>query len=174
MRQASPQKDGLCSKLRPSSWSPSLFTKFFAVFSDHRRQQTIFQGRDYYDRHAGPPRFAPQQNIPEPRPAMISGFPIPVLATARPKREYPDSMQSKADVDGSGFLHFDQRRQLAALRAGRISSRAQATFHTIPDHEGKSANRAMDRITMPSALLARRLRSSLWCQKQVVIGHRGR
>jgi hypothetical protein len=32
----------------------------------------------------------------------------------------------------------------------------------------------MDRITMPAALLARRLRSSLWCQKQVVIGHRGR
>jgi hypothetical protein len=32
----------------------------------------------------------------------------------------------------------------------------------------------MDRITMPAALLARRLLSSLWCQKQVVIGHRGR
>jgi len=32
----------------------------------------------------------------------------------------------------------------------------------------------MDRITMPAALLARRLRSSLWCQKQVVIRHRGR
>ena len=32
----------------------------------------------------------------------------------------------------------------------------------------------MDLTTMPSALLARRLRSSLWCQKQVVAGHRGR
>ena len=27
---------------------------------------------------------------------------------------------------------------------------------------------------MPAALLARRLRSSLWCQKQVVAGDRGR
>jgi len=38
----------------------------------------------------------------------------------------------------------------------------------------KMANGPMDRITMPAALLARRLRSSLWCQKQVVIRHRGR
>jgi len=35
-------------------------------------------------------------------------------------------------------------------------------------------NEPMDRITMPSALLARRLRSSLWCQKQVVLADRGR
>lgn len=32
----------------------------------------------------------------------------------------------------------------------------------------------MDRIPMPAALLACRLRSSLGCQKQVGIGHRGR
>jgi len=125
---------------------------------------------DHTDRRAA----CHSKNIPESRPAMISGFPIPVLATARPKREYPGSMQSQADVDGSGFPRFDQRRQLAALRAGRISSRAQATIHAGADHERKSANRAMDRITMPAALLARRLRSSLWCQKQVVIGHRRR
>ena len=36
------------------------------------------------------------------------------------------------------------------------------------------ANGAIDLTTMPSALLARRLRSRLWCQKQVVAGHRGR
>ena len=32
----------------------------------------------------------------------------------------------------------------------------------------------MDRITMPAALSAFRLRSRLGCRKQVVIGHRGR
>jgi len=35
-------------------------------------------------------------------------------------------------------------------------------------------NGVIDLTTMPSALLARRLRSRLWCQKQVVAGHRGR
>jgi len=45
-------------------------------------------------------------------------------------------------------------------------------FHMIL--KTKYANEPMDRITMPAALLARRLRSSLWCQKRVVIGHRGR
>jgi len=35
-------------------------------------------------------------------------------------------------------------------------------------------NEPIDLTTMPLALLARRLRSSLWCQKQVVAGHRGR
>jgi len=38
----------------------------------------------------------------------------------------------------------------------------------------KNANGPVQLIPMPSALLARRLRSSLWRQKQVVIGHRGR
>ena len=112
------------------------------------------------------------KNIPEARHEMMSGFLIPVLATGRSKREYSSSMQPQADVVGSRFLRHDQRRQLAALRAG--TSPAQARFHALPDHEGKNANRAMDRITMPAALLARRLRSSLGCQKQVVIGHRGR
>jgi len=35
-------------------------------------------------------------------------------------------------------------------------------------------NDPMDLTTMPAALLARRLRSSLWCQKQVAAGHRER
>jgi hypothetical protein len=38
----------------------------------------------------------------------------------------------------------------------------------------KMANEPMDRIPMPAALLAFRLRSRLGCQKQVGIGHRGR
>ena len=38
----------------------------------------------------------------------------------------------------------------------------------------KWPNRAVHLTTMPSALLARRLRSSLWCQKQVVAGDSGR
>jgi hypothetical protein len=38
----------------------------------------------------------------------------------------------------------------------------------------KNANEPMDRITMPAALSAFRLRSRLGCRKQVVIGHRGR
>ena len=113
-----------------------------------------------------------RKNIPEARHEKISGFPILALATGRPKRGYSSSMQPQADVVGSRFLRHDQRRQLAALRAG--TSPAQATFQGLPDHEGKNANRAMDRITMPAALLAFRLRSRLGCQKQVVIGHRGR
>jgi hypothetical protein len=50
----------------------------------------------------------------------------------------------------------------------------QARFHTPSDHGRKWANGAVHLTTMPSALLARRLRSSLWCQKQVVAGDRGR
>jgi hypothetical protein len=38
----------------------------------------------------------------------------------------------------------------------------------------KIANGPMQLTPMPLALLARRLRSSLWRQKQVVIRHRGR
>ncbi|MFA6271449.1 MAG: hypothetical protein WC657_09700 [Candidatus Paceibacterota bacterium] len=38
----------------------------------------------------------------------------------------------------------------------------------------KKPNEPMDRIPMPAALLACRLLSSLGCQKQVGIGHRGR
>jgi len=116
------------------------------------------------------------RNISEARHEKISGCPIPALATHRRKREYSSSMQPEADVDGSGFLRFDQRRQLAALRAG--TSPAQATFQALPDHQGKNANRAMDRITMPSALwsclLLIPLRGQDARQKQVVIRHRGR
>jgi hypothetical protein len=32
------------------------------------------------------------KNIPEARLEMISGFPIPALATARPKREYSSNL----------------------------------------------------------------------------------
>ena len=35
-------------------------------------------------------------------------------------------------------------------------------------------NGAVELIPVPSGLLARRLRSRLWCQKQVGAGHRGR
>ena len=86
------------------------------------------------------------RNIPEARREKISGFPIPALATHRLKREYSRSMQPQADVVGSRFLRHDQRRQLAALRAG--TSPAQATFQALPGHEGKNANKAMDRITI--------------------------
>jgi len=40
--------------------------------------------------------------------------------------------------------------------------------------ENKIANEPMDLTPMPAALLSRRLRSRLWCQKQVGAGHRGR
>jgi len=64
------------------------------------------------------------RNIPEARREMISGFPIPVLATLRPKSGY-------------------SRRMNSTLQR---SARAQATFHAIPDHEGKCANRAVQLI----------------------------
>jgi hypothetical protein len=38
----------------------------------------------------------------------------------------------------------------------------------------KKANGAVELIPVPSGLLARRLQSRLWCQKQAGIPHRGR
>jgi hypothetical protein len=58
------------------------------------------------------------------------------------------------------------------LRWMRIET--QATFHGMLDHEEKYANRAMDRITMPAALLSQRLLMHPLRQKQVGAGDRGR
>ena len=55
---------------------------------------------------------------------MISGIPIPVLATRRLKMRYFKKMNSTL-----------QR-----------PAQAQASFHAIPDHEGKYANRAVQLI----------------------------
>ena len=85
--------------------------------------------------------------IPEARLEMISGCPNPTLATARPKRENPTSMQPQADVDRSRFPHFDQRRQLAATL--QRSARAQATFHAPSDHKRKYANKLVQLIAGP-------------------------
>jgi ribosomal-protein-alanine N-acetyltransferase len=90
------------------------------------------------------------KNIPEARREMISGFPIPALATVRPKRDNPSIMQPQADVDRSRFPHFDQRRQLAATF--RRSARAQATFHAPSDHEMKYANKLVQLIAGPSGV----------------------
>jgi len=115
-------------------------------------------------------------NILEARSEMISGFPHPALAMCRPKRENLSSMQPQADVDRSRFPQLDQRRQLAALRAG--SSRLQATFHAPLDHETKYANEPVDLIPVPSGLSAYLLliplRGQEVCRKQAGIGHWGR
>jgi len=86
-------------------------------------------------------------NIPEARREKISGFPIPALATVRPKRESLSRMQPQADVDRSRFPHFDQRRQLAATF--RRSAQAQAAFHALLDHEMKYANKLVQLIAGP-------------------------
>ena len=65
----------------------------------------------------------------------------------------------KADVQDRGFQAAEPQK----LR-----------FHAILDHDRNSANRAMHRITMPSALLSHILLPQDLRQKQVVIGHRGR
>ena len=115
-------------------------------------------------------------NIPEARGEMISGFPHPALAMCRPKRENFSSMQPQAVVVGSRSLRRDQRRQLAALRAG--TSRPQATFHAPLDHETNYANEPVDLIPVPSGLSAYLLliplRGQEECRKQAGIGHWGR
>ena len=84
------------------------------------------------------------KNIPEARREMISGFHVPALAMRRPRRESFSSMQPQADVDRSRFPHLDQRRQLAALRAGIF--RLQARCHAPLDHETNYANRLVQLI----------------------------
>jgi|GEM_PF-1527024 len=64
------------------------------------------------------------KHIPEAPLEMISGIPIPVLATRRLKMRYFKKMNSTL-----------QR-----------PAQAQASFHAIPDHEGKYANRAVQLI----------------------------
>ena len=93
-----------------------------------------------------PDRRAPchSKNIPEARREKIFDFPIPALATVRPKRDNFSSMQPQADVDRSRFAHFDQRRQLAAC--WYRTARPQATFHARLDHERNYANRAVQLI----------------------------
>ena len=63
---------------------------------------------------------------------------------------------------------------LARCNRRPLRAEKQAGWEAEPDHEGKAANRAMHRTTMPAALSARRLRSRLWCRKQVVVGDGGR
>ena len=81
------------------------------------------------------------KNIPEARREMISGFPIPALATARLKREYSSRMKPQAAIQLRRSKA--KRNTISSLRDQK---QAQATFHAIPDHEGKCANRAVQLI----------------------------
>ena len=82
--------------------------------------------------------------------------------------------------DGTGIYHSRLTEANRAMNAGCRRPRFQTAepqklrFHAILDHDRNCANRAMDRITMPSALLSQILRTQDLRQKQVVIGHRGR
>jgi len=81
------------------------------------------------------------KNIPEARREMISGFPIPALATHRRKREYPSTMKPQAAIQ--------QRRSKASgntISSLRAQNRAQATFHAPTDHEKNIANRLVQLI----------------------------
>jgi len=110
--------------------------------------------------HTNPSGFRPlhAKNIPESRPEMISGFPIPALATSRPKRGYSRKMKQPSTL---------QR-----------STRPQATFHAIPDHDRNRANGPMQLIPVPSGLsaylLLNPLRGQEECRKQAGIPDRGR
>jgi len=81
------------------------------------------------------------KNIPEPRAEMISGCPNPALATARLKREYSSRMKPQAAIQLRRSKA--KRNTISSLRDQK---QAQATFHAIPDHEGKCANRAVQLI----------------------------
>jgi len=102
-------------------------------------------------------------------------------ATARLPREHDFAWDRWQDFrDGNDICHSRHTETNRAMKADvqvrgfHAAESEKLRFHVVLDHDRKSANRPMDRITMPAALLARRLRGSLWCQKQVVIGHRGR
>jgi len=55
-----------------------------------------------------------------------------------------------------------------------ITSLSLSTLRTQTEMKAKKPNGPMELIPVPAALLARRLRSRLWCQKQAGIAHRGR
>jgi len=102
------------------------------------------------------------------------------------KPEYPETgFTTTATLDRRGSGH---RNNIPEPRTEMISGipiparsqhrpmqpETQARFEVTPDHEGKSANRAVEVIPVPAGLLARRLRGRLWCQKRAGIPHRGR
>jgi len=102
-------------------------------------------------------------------------------ATARQPREHDfagdrwHGFRDRSDICHSGLREANRAMKSDdPVRGLRAAEPQKLRFHAVLDHERKSANRPMDRITTPAALLARRLRSSLWCQKRVVIGDGGR
>jgi len=102
-------------------------------------------------------------------------------ATARRPREHDFAGDRWQDFrDGNDICHSRHTEANRAMKTDvqvgsfRAAEPQQLRFHAVLDHDRKSANRPMDRITMPAALLACLLRSQEPRQKQVVIGHRGR
>lgn len=83
---------------------------------------TMSEGMASENRFPSGVRPLPEKYIPEPRPEMISGSPDLVLASRRQKRIHSSRMNSTLQEP----------------------SQTQATFHASPDHERKSANRAID------------------------------
>jgi hypothetical protein len=115
----------------PGCTSCICFTEFEGHIDDPLHFLTVWQVKTIYPEAeitatAATERRASchSKNIPEARGEMISGFPIPALATVRPKKRYSRKLNSTL-----------QR-----------SARAQATLHSISDHEENIANRAVQLI----------------------------
>jgi len=102
-------------------------------------------------------------------------------ATARRPRERDSAGDQWHDFrDGSDICHSRLTEANRAMKADSSIGQFQAAepqklrFHAVLDHDRDSANRAMHRITMPSALLSHILLPQDLRQKQVVTGDGGR
>jgi hypothetical protein len=102
-------------------------------------------------------------------------------ATARRPREHDfagdrwDGFRDRNDIFHSRLTEANRAMKTdVQVRGFQAAEPQKLRFHAVSDHDRKCANKAMHRITMPSALLACLLRSQEPRQKQVVIGDGGR
>jgi len=102
-------------------------------------------------------------------------------ATARQPREHAfagdrwHGFRDRNDICHSRLTEANRAMMPdVSIQRSRAAEPQKLRFHAILDHDRDSANRAMHRITMPSALLSQRLLTHPLRQKQVVIGDGGR
>ena len=131
------------------------------------------------------PRFSPQSFARDPRgfrsPDAFHPNTMSQGATARPPREHNYAEDRwRGFCDRNDICHSKLTEADRAMKADVQARRFQAAepqklrYHAPLDHDRDGANRAMHRITMPSALLSQRLLTHPLRQKQVVIGDGGR
>jgi len=102
-------------------------------------------------------------------------------ATARQPREHDfagdrwHGFRDRSDICHSGLREANRAMKSDdPVRGLRAAEPQKLRFHAVLDHDRNCANRAMHRITMPSALLSHILLPQDLRQKHVVIGDGGR